>query len=389
MPGPGRRVVLVGAGHAHLYLLKRAAELTRRGLDLTVIAPEDFWYSGVATGVLGGRYPAEYERVDIAALLAGSGASLVRARLSGLDAASRHVLLEGCDPVPYDAVSLNLGSMPPELAGAHARCFDVKPVANLHRLAAALDAWHRERPGEAANIAVVGGGMTGVEVAANLEQLARRIGAAFEIALYAAGGVLDELPRAASEGVTRALQRRRVTILTQSRVTRLEEGRIVLADGRTEPADFVVNASGLRPAPVCRALGLPLDAEGAIIVDATLASIGSRSVFAAGDCASFCGTALPRVGVYAIRQAPILFQNLIATLEGRPLTAFVTQKRFLTIANLGDDTGLAVRGALHWQGWLAWLLKDRIDAAFLAEYRPRPTPGSLGRKLASTGRSEP
>jgi NADH dehydrogenase FAD-containing subunit len=388
-PVVGRRVVLVGAGHAHLHLLKRAAEFPRRGLHLTVIAPEDFWYSGVATGVLGGRYPAEYERIDIAGLLADSGAALLRARLSGLDAASRHVLLADGGAVPYDVVSLNLGSTPPELAGAHPLCFDVKPVANLHRLAAALDAWHRERPGEAARIAVVGGGMSGVEIAANLEQLARRTGAAFGVSLYAAGGVLDELPRAASGGVSRALRRRGVTIFTQSRVTTLEAGGIVLGDGRTEPADFVVNASGLRPAPVCRALGLPVDSDGGIIVDATLASAGSPSVFAAGDCIAFCGTALPRVGVYAIRQAPILFENLIATLEGRPLTAFEPQRRFLTIANLGDDTGLAVRGAFHWQGWLAWLLKDRIDAAFLAEYRSLPAPGSLGQQVAPTGRSEP
>ncbi len=380
--------MLVGAGHAHLYLLKRAAEFDRRGLHLTVIAPEDFWYSGVATGVLGGRYPPEYERVDIAALLAGSGATLIRARLSGLDVVARRVLLDRGEPVPFDVVSLNLGSAPPELAGAHPLCFDVKPVINLHRLGAALDAWHRERPGEPARIAVVGGGMTGVEVAANLERLARRLGAAFEISLYTAGGVLDDLPRAASEGATRALQRRGVTTATQSRVTKLEEGKIVLADGRTAAADFVVNASGLRPSAVTRALGLPLDAEGAIIVEATLASVGSPSVFAAGDCIAFCGTGLPRVGVYAIRQAPILFQNLLATIEGRPLVAFEPQKRFLTIANLGDDTGLALRGALHWHGRLAWLLKDWIDDAFLAEYRPRPTPGSRDPESALTRRSE-
>ena len=49
-----KRLVLAGAGHAHLYTLKRIAEFTRRGYEVVVVAPDDFWYSGLATGVLGG-----------------------------------------------------------------------------------------------------------------------------------------------------------------------------------------------------------------------------------------------------------------------------------------------------------------------------------------------
>ncbi len=388
-PGGGGRVLLVGAGHAHLYLLKRAREFTRRGLSLTVVAPEDFSYSGVATGVLGGRYPPEYGRIDIAALLAGSGATLVRAKLAGLDATARLVHLDDGRSVPFDVVSLNLGSLPPPLPGSHRLCFDVKPVANLQRLRMALDGWRRERPGDVPAIAVVGGGMTGVEVAAGLARLADVTGAKFRITLFASDSVLGELPPAASRGVVDALARRGIVVLAQGRVASLGDGHVVLADGRIEPADFVVNATGLRPAPVTRSLGLPTDADGALVVDADLASTGSPHVFAAGDCIAFRGRALPRVGVYAVRQAPILFHNLIATIEGRPRAAFTPQSRYLTIANLGDDTGLALRGAFRSQGRLAWRLKHAIDARFLAEYRPKPAPSSLDPDVVAPTRSEP
>lgn len=388
-PVEGGRVVLVGAGHAHLYLLKRAAEFTRRGMGLTVIAPEDFSYSGVATGVLGGRYPPEYGRIDIADLLAGSGATLVRARLTGLDMAACLVRLDDGRAVPFDVVSLNLGSLPPPLDGDHRHCFDVKPVANLHRLRMALHAWHQERPGHEPCIAVVGGGMTGVEVAAGLARLSIATAAADRIALYASGSVLDDLPSTVSRGVALALTRRGISVLAHSRVVTLGDGHVVLADGRVGPADFVVNATGLRPAAVTRSLGLPIDADGAIIVAADLASTGSPRVFAAGDCIAFRGRALPRVGVYAIRQAPVLFHNIIATLEGRPRANFKPQKRYLTIANLGDETGLAVRGALRSRGRLAWRLKNAIDARFLAEYRPTRAPSPVGPDLVQQTRSEP
>jgi NADH dehydrogenase FAD-containing subunit len=47
--GTSKRVVLLGAGHAHLYALKRAREFARRGYELVVVAPDAFWYSGLAT----------------------------------------------------------------------------------------------------------------------------------------------------------------------------------------------------------------------------------------------------------------------------------------------------------------------------------------------------
>ena len=53
-PREAKRAVLLGAGHAHLYTIKRAAEFTRRRHELTLVAPENFWDSGLATGMLGG-----------------------------------------------------------------------------------------------------------------------------------------------------------------------------------------------------------------------------------------------------------------------------------------------------------------------------------------------
>ena len=93
------------------------------------------------------------------------------------------------------------------------------------------------------------------------------------------------------------------------------------------------------------------------------------SVFGGGDCIAIGDRALPRVGVYGVRQAPILAHNLLAALEGRPLRRFRPRRRFLLILNLGDGTGLAVRGGWVWHGRLALWLKDWIDRRYVAKYR--------------------
>jgi len=115
---------------------------------------------------------------------------------------------------------------------------------------------------------------------------------------------------------------------------------------------------------------LPVDATGAMRVDRSLRSIGDPSVHGAGDGVAFEGRPLDKVGVYAIRQGPILTANVEAALDGRPPTPFRPQRHYLWILNLGDGTGLAARGGIWWHGRSAFLLKDLIDRRFLAANRP-------------------
>jgi NADH dehydrogenase FAD-containing subunit len=73
--------------------------------------------------------------------------------------------------------------------------------------------------------------------------------------------------------------------------------------------------------------------------------------------------------VYAVREAPILFENLLASLTGGEPSRFEPQRHYLLILNMGDGTGLATRGKFHCYGRLAFRLKDWIDRRFLAQYQ--------------------
>ena len=93
-------------------------------------------------------------------------------------------------------------------------------------------------------------------------------------------------------------------------------------------------------------------------------------VFAAGDCATLANHPdTPKAGVYAVREAPILWRSLLAAVAGAPPPRYTPQTGFLSLLNTADG-----RALLRWRGVLAhsrwaWRLKDRIDRRFVERYQ--------------------
>ena len=369
MSAPPRKVaVLVGAGHAHLHIIQAARRFGDRGHRLVVVAPRHFFYSGLATGVLGGEYDPALDRIDVAALSARCGAAFVEGRVVGLDRDARLLRLHDGASVPYDALSINLGSAPPSIEGDDdPRAYSVKPIPRLFELRRDLEADFRA--GRVPRVVVAGGGATAAEIAANICGLAGRCGARVDITLAAAGAApLAQMPRGAARAVLDDFARRGIAVRTDFRVIRLAAGMAVAETGEL-PFDRFVNATGLHPRPLPEGADLPVDESGAMKVDRHLRSPGDPRVHGGGDGVAVEGDVLPRIGVYAIRQAPVLRDNLLASLDGAPATSFRPQRRYLWIVNLGDGSALAMRGRLWWRGRLAFWLKDWIDRRFLKGLR--------------------
>lgn len=396
-------MLLLGAGHAHLTALANARDYARHRGAVTVVTPDRFWYSGLATGMLGGEYDADSDCVDIEALAAPQGVQVVPGEARRIDPAARTVELLGGAVLEYDVLSLNLGSVVPPLRGerGHPRVFPVKPIANLWALRELLSAEMdtlRERgartacaaPGESASpgkgppgpddalrVVVAGGGATGCEVAANVTALARRRGGRIAVTIITpALRLLEQWPAAAAREVGDLLNRRGVELRFGTRIEHVGESSAVLTNGDSVAFTALVNATGLTAPPLIAASGLDVDDEGALLVDEHLRSLSDPYVFGGGDCITIDGRPLPRVGVYAVRQAPVLHRNLLATLAGSPTRAFRPQRHYLSIMNLGDGTGLAVRSRLWWRGRSAHALKDFIDRRFVSAYRLRSGPRS-------------
>lgn len=381
MTGTARkRIVLVGAGHTHLLVAARARELVALRAEVILVDPGVFCYSGMATGVLGGKFTPEEDQVDPEALIRKAGGTFLRDRLTGLDAEKRSVHLASGKEIPYDMLSLNLGSEPNDkFPGLKAHAWPVKPITNLYRLHDHL----RERfaAGGTSRVAIIGGGPTACEVAGNIDALARQHGANASITLLSRSErLVPDFSAAASEGLRRHFVQRGIELRLGTGVTASEPGQLHLENGETMQCDVAISAIGLCAPAILKTLGLPLDSAANLRVRDTLQSLGGDAIFGAGDCIAIEGCPLPKVGVFGVRQGPVLLGNLLAALEGQPLASFVPQQHYLLVLNLGMGRGLAIRGHHHWLGRASLLLKNFIDRRFMRRFQAmaaEPAEGTL------------
>lgn len=362
------RLVLVGAGHAHLHLLAQAKAMGAAGLDVTLIAPAAFHYSGLATGVLSGALPASAAAIDVSALAARQGVDHLPTTVEGVNLAGRTLRLAQGEDRSFDLVSFNIGSRagdPMGLAEAP-DVWPVKPLSRLFDLKSRFEAILRvER--RAPRLVLAGGGQTGFEVAAALAGLCARHGQRANITVVSRSPP-NGVPAAAQVSLIHRLTARGVAVI-EGEVVGREAGLCHLADGRRLECEMLVLAGGLVAPSLIGRLGLPTDAAGRLWVTPELHAQGDPFVFAAGDCAVVTGAPRPAAGVFGVRAAPVLQANLMARAKGGALRAYQPQTRWLSIMDLGDGTGLAVRGRLWWRGRAALWLKRRLDLSFVAAAR--------------------
>ena len=356
------RLLLVGAGHAHLHLIDRAETLRRARLDVTLVAPREFHYSGLATAVATGAMPADAATIDVASLAARRGVHHVQGRAAGCDPVRRAVTLEGGGSVDYDVASFNVGSV--AATGTLEIAPGVSAVKPFDRLFA-LSTWlARTRADHRYHLSIVGGGPTGLELAG---QIAARFPDRASVTIFERERQLGiGLPEGARRRVLGVLDRRGVQVRPGALVRSIQPDHL-LVDGERHEHDTVVVAMGLTPATFASDSGLG-DRRG-IPVRATLQHVDHDDVYAAGDVARFTPQPLPKLGVHGVRQGPVLEQSLLARQAGHPLPGYQPRRHALQILDLGGGTALATRGRWWAEGPLMRRLKLAIDARWLARYR--------------------
>lgn len=357
------RVVLAGAGHTHLHLIAQAQNLRAAGVELVVLAPATFFYSGLAIATATGVSPPGANRIDVAALCARIGVEHHDVTVDGIDLPAHKVRDDAGTWHAYDLISLNVGSTvtgPPVPTGAGV--LRVKPLSSLDELPDRLAALDDRDEGP--RIAIVGAGATGCELAAHL---GTRLAGRERITVHDRGdGPVRAFPTAARKRIHRRLVERGVRFDLGAEVIALDDDGVVTTSGR-HPADLVVLATGLQASPLGGRLGL--GDERGIPVRATLQHVDHDEVLAVGDCARFTPRELPKVGVYGVRAAPVLVDVLVALHRGESPPVFEPQRRALQILDVGDGVSIGARGP--WWVESRWMhrLKLRIDHAWLDRYR--------------------
>ncbi len=373
-----KKLLLVGAGHAHLEILRRCHLHPLPGVELEVVSLGPLHhYSGMAPGYLQGIYREEEIAVRVPELAARAGGSFVAGRAVGILPGEQRVRVEtsaGERLISYDLVSFAVGSNTvgvedPGVAGEAQR---IKPLARVRDLRQRLLALADDGDGEVP-LAVVGGGAAGVEVALAAAAVLEKGQRAHRITLLDSG---DEILAGYRERFRRRagaiLAERGIAVRTGQRVAAVHAGEVLTADGGRVPSRLTVWLTGAVAWPLFQGSGLPLDERGFLLLDDALRSVADPRIFAVGDCGTLASHPdTPKAGVYAVREAPVLWASLQAAIaEGEP-PRYTPQRGFLSILNTGDGRALLdYKGIVSHSRW-AWRLKDAIDRRFMARYQGR------------------
>ncbi|WP_218081106.1 NAD(P)/FAD-dependent oxidoreductase [Anthocerotibacter panamensis] len=379
-------VVLAGCGYGAIACM----QALKGKAQIIAISPKPYLVnSGMTPRLLSGRFTPDDPQIPLEPYFQQTGTHYLAGRVNSLDPVARVVTIQGkTQPVSYDYLVLNVGRVPDlSVPGAQEYAFSVRPVERILALRAWVqDCWQRaaardDRAG-LLTFVVAGGGYTGVELMGELHTLCQALHrttgipwSRVRLVLVVAGSEpAPGLNSRFSKFVAAALKRRGIAVWPASRVSRIEPTQIILQTPTgpvTLPCHTTVWATGLRVEEWLAASGLPTASDGSVLVDRYLRVSKEERILALGDCACFeANPALPKLGVYAVRAAPIVAQNLVQIMQGGQLTPFQPQGTVFVSVTTGAREAVMHKGWITHQGRVALKLKNLFDYLYMRRHKP-------------------
>lgn len=360
-----KRLLLFGAGHAHVHVLEALAREPLPAAQVTLVSTHPAsTYSGMVPGCVAGHYTARDCTIPLAPLAERARVERIEATGVALDTAARTLTLADGREIGYDVLSIDTGATVDRdaIPGARENAMFVRPIEQFLRLCDPLVALAAER---SLFVAVVGGGAGGFELACAVQH---RLGDRARVSLVTGGEApLANYPDRVRQRALRALKRLRITVL-EDRCAEILPGQVVLGRGTRLACDAPIVAVGATPPAWVKASGLALDDAGFVATGPTLQSTSHPDVFAAGDVATRTDAPHPKSGVYAVRAGPPLALNLRRFVAGGVLAPYAPQRRSLNLLSCGDRVAIASWGPWAAEGRWCWWWKDRIDRAFITRF---------------------
>lgn len=423
------RIVVVGGGAGGLELVTRLGDKLgrKRRAEVTLIerGRTHFWKPHLHE-LAAGSVDLDVHELDYLAQSHWHGFRYRYGEMIGLDREAKQVLVgpvhdeAGEQIVParridYDILVLAVGSSINDFGtpgvAEHAIALESTQQADrFHRrlVNAFLRAHSQSEPlrADQLNVAIVGAGATGVELAAELHNATREL-VSFSLdnidpdkhirlhLIEASPRILPALPERISAAAHQLLRKLDVEVHTHARVAEVMPRAVKLADGGIIAAEMVVWAAGVKAAPFLRELGLAVNPLNQVVVDETLRSIDDPSIFAIGDCAAVAwhghpGRNVPPRAQAAHQQASYLYKWIPRILAGRSprpwryrdFGSLVSLGEYSTVGNL---MGNFVGGNIWLEGlfarWMYMSLYKMHELALHGFWKTALT--TLGRMIAA------
>ena len=377
------KIVILGGGFAGVAVARRLERLLRPDeAEIVMISRENYtiftpMLPEVASGGIETRHIVTPVRAEL------KRTQFVLADVTAIDPAAKrayytHTLLGTHESIDYDQLVVGVGAITSTfgLPGIAEHTLPLKRIedaerlrnhviATLERADVTADPAERKR---LLTYAFVGGGYTGVEAAGETVDFVRSIHRFYRsierrdisIVLIEGGKrLLPTLPEEMSDYTARNLSSRGVDLVIGTNVASADADGIVLADGRRIESRTLVWTAGVRPAKLVEGLDLERARNGALVTRPDMSVPGCEGMWAIGDCASIPmegGGTYPMTAQHAIREGPVLAENIVAAMAGRPTKPFHF-KALGTMASLGARRGVAgLGGSFTLKGFPAWVL---------------------------------
>ncbi|HET7580480.1 MAG TPA: FAD-dependent oxidoreductase [Bacillales bacterium] len=357
-------LLLVGAGQAHLYVLKQLQKSSLPDVKVTLLSLSEYqYYSGMFPGYAEGLYPLEEIQIDVRHLAEEAGAEWVKGAAVSVDPEQKTVLTDQGKMLGYDVVSFNIGSLTygTDRPGVLEYAEMIKPN---DRFPEVMKEIHK-----AVRPVIVGGGWVAVELALALQTRRNKEGME-PLMLVSEGSLLDEeIPRAGEKAEALAREKG-ISLHLHDAAEAVMNNKVVTASNRKIPFDRLLWVAGPRPHQMF-STSLPVDESGYLLVENTLQVKAYPSIFGAGDCVSVRG--FPhhdKAAFYAMKQASILWENLKGFFgKGEGQLYQPGAASFLKIMSTGDRKGIMLyKGRMFYGKW-SWMLKNRMNRKLIKQFQ--------------------
>ncbi len=357
-----KTVVLVGAGHAHLEVIKAlSTEEIKKNKFILVSPTKETFYSGLLPRMIMGKIKSNELTIQSHEYAKTKGFKTLRSYAKHVDFNKKQLELADGKTLSFDILSLNIGGKPQHIpTESPLKTIYLRPFEEF------IEHWEKIesicRTNKSPTFVIIGGGPAAVEVAAALKVRFNRA----QIHLISRGNLLCEnYQRSISIKIQRTIKNLDIHIHLKEDVQQIFDSYISLKDGTQLEFDYAFVTTPVMPPDISFLPNhLPTDKKGFLLVDSKLRL--NPNVFAAGDFATIKNDPnAPKSGVTAVRQGRHLVRSIRSSILGTTPPDFARPKRQLNILVTGDQLAMAIWGSLSFESKVCMKLKKWIDRKYM------------------------
>ena len=370
-----KKLLLVGAGHAHIGLLRQLADKLSENIDVTLITEQpQTVYSGMLPGWMAGHYSLEDISIDAKSLCIKAGVRFIQQPLAGVDASANHVTTSNSESFAYDVLSLNTGA-DTDIKWLNKQNNDIQDnnstVTPIRPIYPFIERWQQiideVNYADQYQLAIVGAGAAAVELVLaaqhRLQQISGNGNNNYQAYLVCGDNLLPNFNQRFRQKVIGQLKRHNVKII-YARAKGYSEGQLH-TDTDILPMNAVIAATGVTGSAWTQNTDLQTVDSGFIAVNQLQQSISHANVFAVGDVATRADQQMAHSGVHAVFGGAVEADNLLAYLADKHLKKYQPKHRTLYLLSCGDKYAIGSWGKYSLQGRWVWSVKRYIDQRFV------------------------